>query len=358
MSQVRSLLSPINDALNAQIIFLAAIYAIYYMVKIMGNFILLIGLVLYSIPFRLSRDAGAWFISFILVFSIGLQVMPVFLVNFAQSSNSYTNNQGIDMGLTYVNARVLDENNEPIPGSLIYVYVNQNNSLNQIALYKTNDLGIVYSPDYNYDSLISLPSQVSSYIWGEEDGVAYKLFPYPLDSSDISFNGTINQVTLYAPNILYVNKYYTIVFTNGNSFKLNQIGNKILIYGNSSNYVEIRFLKGCIANLSYVNATLTRSSWSWEKLNGLSYRFVPLENENALITFQLNLCKSENLSAKYDDYAMNYLSLNNLLSPSLIENIILYYLTVPLIYFSLLVSITYGLSRLLGGRRGIIPRVI
>ena len=353
-SQMISMISPINDALTAEIIFLAGLWGIYFIVNSLGQTILMFGLVLYSIPFRVARDAGAWFISFILVFSIGLQIMPVFITNIAESSGVNLNNQAISMGLTYINAKAYYRDN-PIKNSLIYVYT-YNNSYNQIAIYKTDNNGNIISPIYGNE--ISLPSEVPSYFFSVIDDVAFKLYPFPLYPYNLSFRNN-QEYILYTNNILYENENYTLAF-EGNNGNYNSFtnGNTVYIYGNTG-YVEIRALDECVNNISYSNFVETKGTWNFNNLEGIYYKFTPInQSSNSYLEFNVNNCTQPKLNVKYSDYANNYLGIQNILTPSILEFFLLYYITIPLIYFSLLISITYGLARLLGGRRGIIPRVI
>lgn len=350
-SQIRSLISPINDALTAEIIFLAGLWGIYFIVNSLGQTLLMFGIILYSIPFRISRDAGAWFISFILVFSIGLQLLPVFATNLTESAGVNLNGQAMSLGLTFVNAKATYHNN-PIKNSLIYVYT-YNNSYKQIALYKTNDNGQIISPYYGDE--LPLPSEVPSYIFSVIDNVAFKLFPYPFYPYNLTFSN--QEFNLYTNNILYENENYTIAFEVNGNYSSYVEGNKVYIVGNGG-YVEIRALNGCVSNLTHINSVEYFGEWNFYNLKGYYYKFVPDNQSNTYLSFTINNCKVPKLNVKYEDYANNYLGLENILTPSILEYLLLYYITVPLMYFSLLISVTYGLARLLGGRRGIIPRVI
>ncbi|MFP3143481.1 MAG: hypothetical protein RXQ93_00445 [Caldisphaera sp.] len=353
-SQMASIISPMNDALTAEILFLAGLWGIYFIVSSLGQTILMIGLVLYSIPFRIARDAGAWFISFILVFSVGLQIMPVFITNIAESSGVNLNNQAISMGLTFINAKATYRGN-PLKNSLIYVYT-YNNSYNQIAIYKTDDKGNIISPSYGNE--ISLPSQLPSYFFSVIDGVAFKLYPFPLYPYNLSFSNS-QEYNLYTDNILYENENYTLAFeSNNGNYNSFTNDNLVYIYG-SSGFVEIRAIDNCINNISYSNFAESNGTWNYYNLKGIYYVFTPInQNLTSYLKFKINNCMTPNLNIKYSDYANDYLGIQNILTPSILEYFLLYYITIPLIYFSLLISITYGLARLLGGRRGIIPRVI
>jgi len=351
LSPARSMITPINEALNLDIIFLGGIWAIYYMVKVLGHYLLILGVLLYSVPFRISRDAGAWFISFILVFTIGLQLMPVFL----SSVTNYTYNAStspMSLGLRYANIKVENAYSKPVPNSLVLFFIKKNNAFVEVAAYRANSNGFLYSPSYNYSNLVSLPSNVPLYAYLEEDGIAFKLYPYPIRPS--SFNGT--SLKLVAENLFYSNKDYTIVFSNS-KVNVSESNDNVSITAYPSDYVDVRFIDKCVQSFSYKNATLRKTHWHWDGLQGLSYNFT-LSKGSYVSFIAKGSCSARGFKAKYVDYAMNFIKLPSLISPSLLKDIILYYITFPFLYFSLLISITYGLSRLIGGRRGIVPRVL
>jgi len=351
LSSARSIITPINEALNLDIIFLGGIWAIYYMVKVLGHSLLIFGILLYSVPFRISRDAGAWFISFILVFTIGLQLMPVFL----SASTSYTysaSTSPMSLGLRYASVKVENAYSKPVPGSLVLFFIKRGNAFVEVSAYRANGNGFLYSPGYNYSDLVSLPSNVPLYAYLEEDGVAFKLYPYPIEPS--SFNST--SLKLVAENLFYSSKGYTIVFSNS-KVNVSESNDNVSITAYSSGYVDVRFVDGCAQSFSYKNATLRETHWHWDNLQGSSYNFT-LSKGSRISFISEGSCSVRGFKARYVDYAMNFIKLPSLISPSLLKDIILYYLTFPFLYFSLLISITYGLSRLIGGRRGIVPRVL
>jgi hypothetical protein len=121
-SALKALLGPFNDALTADLLFLVTLVAIEFIVKTAGALVTLIGLVLFSLPFRLGREAGAWFIAFVLVFSVGLQVLPAFVSSIAESPQVKVSPSGANWGVTYVTARVQSAYGTPLgercPGPL------------------------------------------------------------------------------------------------------------------------------------------------------------------------------------------------------------------------------------------------
>ena len=350
-SAARALIGPFNDALTADLLFLITVAAIEAMVRYAGTLIAFIGLVLYSLPFRIGREAGAWFIAFTIVFSVGLQAMPAFISTVASAPPVNMTSEAMDLGVELVSASVRSSYGTPIGPAVLSVYVSQGGSLTLVGRYPVNSTGRAYGLEPYEDGMIAIPSTVPVYTYIDVDGVDSPLEPYPVSNAS-------ENLTLTSPYIIYSAPYDVIAVTNQPA-NVTVIGSarSAVIVGSigEGGVLEVRWPSTC--NVTVLSNVSTASgSWSWY---GVSGEYVSIEGPSTfLLRLSAGSCRVPKLKGvSYEDYLAQFLSNAPPISPNIIEDFIIYYFTVPLMYFAVLTSITYAVARLLGGRRGIMPRV-
>ncbi|MGC9071245.1 MAG: hypothetical protein ACP5HK_00900 [Acidilobus sp.] len=352
LSGVRALLGPLNDALTADILFMITLLVIEFMVRNAGGLVALLGLVLFSVPFRLGREAGAWFIAFVLTFSVGLQVLPAFVSYVAESPQVNVTAQGANWGVTYVTAQVLSGTGGPVGDAVVEIYVTSGGSGKLVAQYVTNREGTPIDPYAGEPGLISIPSQVPVYAYVVDDGWQFALTPFPYSPMNSS-----PSVTFTAPDILYSNGYNVIAFTDSPGSVNASVTSEGGVFRISMWYAqifEIRAPDNCSVNVTSTFPMGT-GSWEWDGIRGKSWFL--LGPMNATVWLKVNNCGQASVKGvKTIDYAVTSFGLNGL-SVNVIEDLLIYYFTVPLMYVAVLTSVTYALARLLGGRRGIMPRL-
>ena len=352
-SALKALLGPFNDALTADLLFLVTLLAMEFIVKTAGALVTLIGLVLFSLPFRLGREAGAWFIAFVLVFSVGLQVLPAFVSSIAESPQVKVSPSGANWGVTYVTARVQSAYGTPLGDAVLDLYVMKNGSPELVAQYVTDPQGEPIDPYAGQAGLVSLPSEVPVYAYVVDDGVESPLEPYPYSAANFS-----GSVTFTSPYILYSDGQNVIAFTNQPSLvnmSLTSSGAVARLNLSYGGIFEVRASSNCSVKVSSTQG-LGTSSWSWDGINGDSWYL--LGPTNATVQINVGRCQQVKVrGVNTTDYATDFFGLGGL-SVNLLEDFIVYYFTVPLMYVAVLTTMTYALARLLGGRRGILPRLV
>ncbi len=351
-SSLRALLGPLNDALTADILFLITLLVLEFMVRYAGSLVALIGLVMLSMPFRLGREAGAWFIAFVLTFNVGLQALPAFVSYVAESQPVNITAPGANWGVTYVYAQVDSSEGQPVGDSVLQLYVASGGSQTLVAQYVTDSEGLPLDPYTGEPGVISMPSEVPVYAYVVDDGVSFQLEPYPFSPMNSS-----PSVTFTSPYILYSNGYNVIAFTNAPgsvNVTLTRDGARFNLSLWYAQMFEIMAPYNCSV---YVNSSFPpgTSNWYWDGIYGRSWFLVgPM---NATVDLVVYMCGEVKVSGvKTIDYASKNLGLQGL-SANLIEDLLVYYFTVPLMYVAVLTSITYALARLMGGRRGFMPRL-
>lgn len=351
-SSVKALLGPLNDALTADLLFLITVMAVEVMVRYAGLLIAFIGLVLYALPFRIGREAGAWFIAFVIVFSVGLQVMPAFISSVAQAPPLNLSSEFLDLGVIFRQVSVRSAYGTPIGTALLSLYIDYKGKWTNVGIYPVNVSGMAYSLNSPYGNMISMPSMVPVYAMVEVDGISSALEPYPMTNAT-------EYITLTSPYILYSDGYGLLVFTNQPSNATISVnGNKVTVHDELGygGILEVRAPRTCDVSVSS-NIRPATGSWSWYGVRGTYYAlYGPL---NATMVLEIGNCSEAHLvNAPSMDYLTQFLSNTLSISPNIIEDFIVYYFTVPLMYFAVLTSVAYAVARLLGGRRGIMPRVV
>ncbi len=166
------LTSPINIVLGYLSMALSAIKVQVFLGSFILNYykyLVLLGVLLYSLPFRLGKNAGAYLISFALVFYICLPLMPVFVEMFQIP----TTIAGI--GSIEISGYVNDYLGNPIPNAVINIY-NVNHEL----------VGSILS-DYNGKYVLGdgydlLPNEFNYSVQLELYGLTFYVVPKFIDS--------------------------------------------------------------------------------------------------------------------------------------------------------------------------------
>jgi len=323
-----------------------------------GTYLAALGLVLYAIPFRVARSAGAWLLAFVLVFSVGLPVMPSFISTMA-SLPEPPGIEGIqDLGFALARVKVVDYRGEPLPYGMAYLW---NNEYGTVARYQIWD-GLLQHD--NSGPLITVPSRVQVVYFIEVNGLRVTPRPTPVKPAYYKVEGSTWQLTLKTVNLVWL-KGSAIAATSGTIKSVDVVEEEgatrytITVFLDRGERVEIRAPYNCEIEANFAGFEVVRDSWSWAGLRGYTIRMTPLKPGTVTVDLKVGDCSLRKPSDLPD--AMGILENPeldwNLLDLDIIATIIVYYVTVPLIYIFLLLVITYGVARLLGGRDRYMPKV-
>lgn len=339
---------PIDRVVNLVIITVATLSGIGWLVSTYRDLLIALGIALLSLPLRIGRGAGAWLIAFSVVFYIGLPNLPVFSTWLIEAPHSQE-----DFGFAIAKASVVD-----YEGLIVGygVLVLSTTSGDTVSIYPIED-GVVkgkLGPGY-----ISFPSNTSIYAMLEVDGVWLPLEPYPITLGGTGSRGLVESLNLTAVNLVYSDGLL-VVFTSSSrvTASVEVIGEGSVVINTVSGreyYVEVRYPHGCNVSVEHNAARVEGGGWKWRGVEG---KYLRLHGEGPM-TIMLSYSGScnpgfEEPEAK--DYLLDAKGVSSLLSPGLIRDTILYYITVPLMYNLMLASIAYAVARLLGGRERIMPR--
>lgn len=350
---VRVVLRPLDRVVDVGLFVAGWIGAITYIVQDFGKALAAIGVALISVPFRISRGAGAWLLSFILVFNVGLQVMPSFLSSIAEQPGGPDPSGLEEMGLAFAQVRV-EGYQAGIGGGILYLKAGDSD----ITANYTVVAGKAYDTDYGMN--IPVPSRVPAYYTLEVDGVRVNLKPYPARPEDYSSHDGLWSIVLRTTYMEWLGDY-AIAYTNSSITGLTG-GNDtktITLNMEKGEYLAIRYPSSCSVNITHTGVmTVNEGSWEWRGISGREYRLTAAADGDYNVTVNMEDCGRVRPSlGRTIDYLEVAGGISAFADANLLASILLYYATVPMIYVFTLFSITFGLSRALGGRDRIPVRI-
>ncbi len=342
---------PIDRVINLVIIVVATLSGLGWLVTTYRDLFIALGIVLMSIPLRIGRGAGAWLIAFSIVFYVGLPLLPTFSAWLAEAPSSSE-----DLGFTIAKARILDYSGDRVDLGVLILTLTPGGD--PVAVYPVSG-GVIQGklgPGY-----ISFPSNVDVYAMLELDGVWLPLDPYPFSSSQLGSPSSGSTLDLTAVNLAYSDGLLA-VFTSSSlvSVALEVGRSNITLYtwAPQSYYVEIRYPDGCNVDVSHTAASVEDGTWDWR---GVSGAYMRLYSNNGSMTVTIaygGSCSPQFNAPETQDYLLDSRGAESLIDTKMITDIVLYYLTIPLMYNLTLASMAYALARVLGGRDRIMPRFI
>ncbi len=353
-SAIGSALRPVDRVADIGFITIAWISALMIIVSNFGKALAAIGIALSAVPFRISRSAGAWLLSFVLVFNAGLQVLPSFLATLAEQPGRPDPSELEANGLAIAKLHVIDYTNRGVGGGILYMY---NSAGDEWAKYIVSN-GLAWDDDFG--STVPVPSRTEVYLALEIDNVRFNLKPYPLHPSDYQGNGTLWEAVVSNKYLVWVGNY-TIIYTTGEPQSFTKGGNhaSITVYLNSGEYIAFRTPSECSVSVNHSNGLeSTSSTWEWMGMTGTLVKYTAKQPGEYTLSLTIDACNR--VSPDFGD-TENYLErvgkLGTYMDIDFISSILLYYTTIPLLYTFVLFTITTGLARILGGRERLFIKV-
>ncbi len=352
LSQYSFLTSPLNLVLTYISLALSALKVVYFLSTLIFKFrkeLLLLGVLLYSLPFRIGKGVGAFLIACSLILFVGFPLMPAFVHYFEGSIVSSGS-----FGLTTIKGKITDALGNPLPYSIILIYLN-NMKLNGIpsAVITSDSRGLFILG--NGKDII--PKNTTLYFGIEYLG--YRFIPQP---AKMTVSNVLYHVTLQVKPLIYSSGVALLIPFNYVVLKKvissNLIDLTILPIGLLSTTVKLTLIKYSdsyvyklvINNKSY-SCVWSNTTWKGIKLN-ICYINIRLQRPNKEINIVIfhspSQPKKPNVSTKrlllFNNIASliaSYISLGVSLLYSLVF--------LPGVYVSFLLSMSAALSRILGG---------
>jgi len=340
---ISPLVSLLIDVLVTVTVFYLAVSVIYATAKAL----IAVGLLLYSVPFRLTRPAGAVLIALPIVFSIGAPFLPSFISlfsTFTPPDQQLIHGEPalinlVDLVGNPVAYFVLNSSGEE--GNLLYTYLSDSNGVvNATSIEKWIPLGpqvldfLLPGSKYTVKANITGGSTPLNLTYRVPNVISINVNHFIYYNTDEAIventtrgNGTLTVVF----NVLYNTKVY-VVYEENSSLIISVDGNTGGGYETFFEWFSVKY-KAFIADLSPGVHTLS------------------------VQIGELNISKPDVSEVSYLESTVEKESVMPL-AVSLVSLTFFRLLVLPIVYILILVSATLGLAKLLGGVEARISRVM
>ena len=347
------LLGPILRMISYNLIGVYTYKLFGFFVQNYSTILLVLGIFLISIPFRIGRSAGAWMIAFSLVMYTALPAMPLFVSSFPLPEGGWNRN-GEVLGIAYPQVRVGTYHTKQVMLNGIleaYYYNSTSNSYELISRYKViNGVADAAKPDRG------LPGLTDFLTYFIVDGIVFSLDPFPVSPNNYEFeNGTLD-LQLISQNLLCALQGNTIVYRGNTNVLYNMSCSvntlQLQLELTPQSYIEIRIPSTVDYQIDYSgNAQVESGEWSWNTLEGIYIRFY--NNGNFTVQEQISLSttgNSQSISVDEYYYLRDYLGLDLYSLHYVITNIFFRLVLLPLLYILILTLIVSNVAYLIAGR--------
>jgi len=343
-----SLISSIINLITTSLTTLLTVTVVALMLKTASSFLIALGILLISVPFRLARGAGAMIIAITVVFSIGIPLMPHFIATV--SSGTLTS----------------PSLHEPVCSAILHIVDAKGNPIGQAVIEGYRDEDFLYRYVFNVNGQLVVDKLSSGFpceehlVRVEISGFRYS-FNMPGSSGDMSLN-----YTLLIPDLLVLDTRRLVEIGSGvyiaEYSKLeNELTLQLEVYENTyfAVYIEAQdelvvLINGEVAEESRV------VQYTWYSIDYVGYEYT-LTPGVYLVNIVVDYKSTTPLDVLVEPFILKALQLD-VLAPETAFFYITYMfveLTIlPLIYVTILLTITYGVARLLGGVSANIARYL
>ena len=373
---VSSFLGPITSIATYTLIVMEFFFILGLVFKEYFAKILALGILLYAIPFRVARSAGASLIALSIVFTIALPLLPSFVTAMSMGEDNPLGDirlkrtyDGLKdkLGVFFAKGKVMDYRGNPIPYVKTEWYINYNGT-KKVATYYTDSNGY-----YNAGRPSGgLPKNVEElhvmfYYFGTKIGDTsvspkdFKYNPYLDPNSDYTYDFVLNHV-VYLDN--------TILLLVDRECKIDNIDlsqNEAIVFLKSSSEKRIRVLYvPKVVSIADVKVNdkrtiLMKSEYFWNGMEISTIEFsVPKGNSVIKLKFASNSTEDFVVAFKDEGYFSDVATeLNQGFSVEslgkAIGKVFFQWIILPVTYLTILISITYSFAYTLGGRKLRIP---
>jgi len=355
---VHTVFEPVTKMINYALTTLYSILSVSLIIRSFYLKMIFLGILLLSVPFRLTRSVGAYFIAFSIVFLIGLPFMPLFITEFSYSQSLPSPPTDT---VEFVFFDVKTALGEPIPYGVLEGY--SNNRL--IFRYISDERGIVNAgfPDRG------VPMNNTYSVDLVYLGIKTMVVPSSIDPQvHYTFSNKLlpearAYVNLTTPLLI------TTLGSNVGVFRSHNLEVVVVSYGSNEvslktraidgdGFLVIRYPLGCNVVISgQINQTLL-NDWSWEGLIGKEAK-ITISNENDTpteITIRNAGCPEAKKPRIKEVTYLDSIGLSPWKDFSrFAASILLSWVVMPAIFVFILGVISAALAYLIGGSKDKVP---
>lgn len=346
-----SMISPLVSSLTYLLMFLVTVSILVTALVTLSPIILSLGILLHSVPFRITRSSGAMLISLVIIFSIGTPLMPKFIDIISPSTLVGVNNEGF----VFAEIHIYGNNSRGVPYCLYEIYSLSDELL---ARYRSDVDGLINASTvetgipYNKQRI---KIDIAGYYY--EEIIDPRMYP--------SSGGIVN-ISIIVDNLVVIEPLRYLVVMNYNDFN-------ILYMEDSLIYLEINALENTsiiLIGLESDSFVLiidgvqaepsTTYSYEWGGVEFKALEYILSSGSHLVeIVYVLSGTSEPVFDEVYygrDTLGIGANDLTNFVYPI---SILIYKLFLaPMIYLSILFSASLALAKLLGGSSSRIARVV
>lgn len=364
-----AVLGPIASISTYTLIVLEIFFILGLIFKEYFSKILIFGILLYAIPFRIARSAGATLIAMSIIFTIALPLLPAF-VNVLSVKNNYEEINEIianeqkeyeKYGIVFVKGKIKDKLGNPIDGILTKWYIESQHKL--IATYYTFNEGIFDAGRPNgglpYNTRLKVELEFPGFIVNPTPSEIYP----PTDFAYNPFQDPYAEyfIELQANNVVVLDQYFYFRISDTCDLSIDKEKNTISMIVKPEKTINIEFIfqkTYDIISLSINNTEylLRTHNITW---NDVEYGVFSISLDRGIWYLTISYTPNETItpslknrgySSLFTSNSANYENLGKVAARIAFEWIIL-----PVTYLSILIMITYSLAYTIGGRRVKLP---
>ncbi len=345
-----SIISSLISILTYVILSLLIITVVAMIITSYGARLLALGILLHAVPFRLTRASGAMMISIVIVFSIGLPLMPAF-VEYVSAPLIVPGLVVTDYGLAYVVVNITDTVGNSIPYTLFEAYRLDNNRL--LARYIGSREGYIDTCDPDK----GLPSSRSYGVVVEVGGARLVDTVNPVEDYK-QLNNTVYRLDLRYNKLLSIGVTRFIYLNNSILKSLtisqNHYTLELDVDQETAIYIVVQTSDTVTVYIDGYGRSPDRTDYyTWYGVELYSHTYT-LDTGSHVV--DLYIVYGDTETPEIDEvYYLRDVANITLTRPITLINPIAYLifnlLIAPLAYIAILFSTSYALARLLGGTR-------
>jgi len=336
------IISSIVNLITTSLTTLLTVSIIALVLRVAAGFLIALGILLISVPFRLARGAGAMIIALVIVFSTGVPLMPQFIA---------TVTSGVIISYSL---------KEPVCSATLSLVDARDYSVGYAVIEGYRDEEFLYRYVFNEHGLLVADKSSGGFPCTEHKAfieIAGIKYEFTLLSSQSSRYTASSSHTLKLPDLIVLDTIRVVELGNGinivnyskveNTLTLHLVASKNTYFGvyiESSDTLQV-LINGVVASESGV------ARFTWYNINYVAFKY-ELEPGTYVVTITVNYQARVRPDVLVEPFVLTALQLD-VFSPEYIVFYVTYMfveLTIlPLIYIAILLTISYGTARLLGG---------
>lgn len=339
-----SFLEPLSKSINYCLLTLYSVLSLSLIVRYNYAKLIILGILLSSVPFRLSRSAGCYLIAFSIVFYAGLPLLPSFIDNFSTPIDD----PSLEIDMYQGAIRVIDAEQKPVPYAVVSGLDKETGKI--LFRYTTNNLGLTQTTN----PFEGLPGNRVYKLEVEIFGKKVNVEPSLVNSSMYKrFIGEKVELKAVLTNLFVLDEHGVYLVAHPSTVKKIDISDgRVMIYVlNNTN--EISLLYPSLCRIETSSYPIYTNSYNWNEAQ-IVESILDITNASEPLEIRISNCEKIDINIHEPYGLINDLSVKDKLS-IIASQLLLNYVLLPTVYLAILFSITTGLASLLSGAKSKLP---